>query len=86
MEEASCRHSRLCWLLGNPPAFAIVQLLAEIGKESSIALRSPRRGSSTWSKISSKTAISRTGLNKFFDDLTVQMRDALKETGAKVVR
>jgi putative tricarboxylic transport membrane protein len=26
------------------------------------------------------------GLNKFFDDLTVQMRDVLKEAGAKVVR
>ncbi len=27
-----------------------------------------------------------TGLSKFFDDLTVQMRDVLKEAGAKVVR
>jgi len=26
------------------------------------------------------------GLNKFFDDLTIQMRDVLKEAGAKVVR
>jgi putative tricarboxylic transport membrane protein len=26
------------------------------------------------------------GLNKFFDDLTVQMREVLKEAGAKVVR
>ena len=26
------------------------------------------------------------GLNKFFDDLTVQMRDVLKEAGVKVVR
>jgi hypothetical protein len=25
-------------------------------------------------------------LNKFFDDLTVQMRDVLKEAGVKVVR
>jgi hypothetical protein len=25
-------------------------------------------------------------LSKFFDDLTVQMRDVLKEAGAKVVR
>ena len=26
------------------------------------------------------------GLNKFFDDLTVQMRDVLKEAGVKVMR
>lgn len=29
MEEESYRHSRLCRLLGNPVAFAVVQLLVE---------------------------------------------------------
>ena len=29
MEEDSYRHSRLCRLLGNPVAFAVVELLAE---------------------------------------------------------
>ena len=29
VEEVSYRQSRLCWLLGNPVAFTVVQLLAE---------------------------------------------------------
>jgi hypothetical protein len=29
VEENSCRQSRLCRLLGNPVAFAVVELLAE---------------------------------------------------------
>ncbi len=57
------------------------------GKEFSTASQKTASGSSTWSKISSKTAISKDpALSKFFDDLTVQMRDVLKEAGAKVVR
>ena len=32
MEEGSYRQSRLCRLLGNPLAFAVVQLLAENGE------------------------------------------------------
>ncbi len=49
--------------------------------------KTPPVGNSTWNKISSKTAISKgPPLSKFFDELTVQMRDVLKEAGAKVVR
>ena len=58
-----------------------------IGKEFSIALRKLRHGNNIWNKINSKTAISKgPPLGKFFDELTVQMRDVLKEAGAKVVR
>ena len=58
-----------------------------IGKEFSIASKRLRHGSNTWNRINSKTVILKgPPLGKFFDELTVQMRDVLKEAGAKVVR
>ena len=58
-----------------------------LGRRVRALCQDPRVGSSTWSNISSKTAISKVrALIKFFDGLTVQMREVLKEAGAKVIR
>ncbi len=58
------------------------------GKEFSIASRRLRQLETvSRNRINSKTAISRgRRSDKFFDELTVLMRDVLKEAGAKVVR